>query len=167
MPTEDDPITEQDRRYQQGLEVVGELEPLIASFAKRIKDSGKWPMTIRNDPDTPVPDTLHTGGRGQNRPYLSLYYDGTWLVQGTLAHEGQGAAMLVKRTSGERPQFLEPLLTEPTPEDLQRLTDHPQFGLCMDAVAQLPRWLPAELARYLSEHGIPGPEQLPGGRARS
>lgn len=132
------------------------LDPLVASFAQRVKDSGKWPMTPRGEADTPVPDTLHTGGHPQGR-HVSVYHDGTWLVHDLVPCAGDGPTMVAKCTPGRGPQFIRPLLAGPTDADVRQTLEHPQFGLYMDAVVRAPEWVPGELARYLSENGIPAP----------
>lgn len=140
-------------RYGQAVAVLAGLEPLVASFGRRVKDCGKWPMTRRGEAGTPVPDTLHTGGHPESR-HLSVYHDGTWVVHDVVPGTGQRPVMVAKCAPGKQPEFIRPLLAELSEADLRHTLGHPQFEAYMDAVARAPQWIPAELAHYLTEHSI-------------
>lgn len=154
--TEGPTTAARENAYRQAAGVVAGLEPAVASFAQKLKDCGKWPMTPRGEAGTPVPDTLHTGGHPHGR-HLSIYHDGTWLVHDLIPGAGHEPVMVAKCAPGKQPEFITPLLAEPTDADLRHTLEHPQFEAYMDAVARAPQWIPAELARYLSGHGIPAP----------
>lgn len=151
--TEGPAVAGKELRYGQAVAVLASLEPLVASFGRRVKDCGKWPMVRRDGAGTSVPDTLHTGGHPEGG-HLSVYHDGTWVVHDVVPGAGHGPVMVAKCAPGKRPEFIRPLLAEPTEADLRHTLGHPQFEAYMDAVARAPQWIPAELAHYLTEHRI-------------
>jgi hypothetical protein len=81
--------------YRHAAGVVAGLEPAVASFVRRVKECGRWPMTSRGGAGTPVPDSLHTGGHPHGR-HLSVYYDGTWVVHGLIRGAGHEPVMVAK-----------------------------------------------------------------------
>ncbi|WP_460990948.1 hypothetical protein [Sinomonas soli] len=170
------PRAELEAQYRKAAAIVAELDPLVAAFVERVKDAAMWPLTERGDEHTPVPDTLRTAGHERGGRNLCVYHDGTWLVHDHVAGSAEAPEMVVKSAPGQSPQFIEPILGEPGPADVQRVMENPLFGRYMDAVDHAREWVPAEMAGYLAGHGIPAPPSLtraesrhesgPGGPAR-
>lgn len=126
-------------RYRRAVAQVADLEPLIASFAKAVRDSGKWPH-----------GRIETRA-GQDR-HVWVYPDGTWGIElGAKGYAEGILGYLVKKIPSGGPVFGNSGLRESATIAAE------DFGARMDAMEQTKDWVPRELVAYLRTYDIPIP----------
>lgn len=133
-------------RYQRALAQAAELAPLVESFIKAVKDSGKWPTSIDNDyTHEQSPTNVRTRLDYGNSRLVWASYDGHWGIDDFVGSADHSRTLVSVRRGG---------VTFDGASGPASLIASRDFDDVMAAMNRSKDWVPRELVGYLRTHSI-------------
>lgn len=135
-------------RYRRAVAQVRDLEPLVQSFIRAIRDSGKWPTVNASDYD---PRQVPTGVKtrvGYTDRHVWCYIDRHWGLN-TDTKRIRGIFLNVQADGR---------ISFGSETEVSRVVSSADFYTLMDEMDVSKDWVPRELVGYLRALDLPIPE---------